>query len=422
MDAIAADDAARFLAQVEQRLADDDREFAAAYPAPRPRRQPVHTCYVPADRFGSGTVRSWGDQALELLAAHEDIAVAVAGRGGPDETGPLLERVRAKLRHEPIEDLRVDFEDGLVGCGEADEDRYATVAAVALAEVIGGEGAPARVGLRIRGLEPRTRARGLRTLTLFVRALAAATAVEALTVTLPKVTSVGQVEAIAEVAEELERLTGLAPGTLGLELQIETPQSVLGPHGVVLLPLLLRAGDGRVTGFHYGTYDYSSTSGVAALHQASDHPVADFAKRLMQLATADTGIEVSDGSSNILPVGGAADVEHAWSEHARLVRRALASALYQGWDLHPGQLVTRYLTTYAFYREGFAVAAGRLRAHRQGGDGPATVLDEPATARALASFLVRGVECGALAEDEVVTATGGDLDGLVALARTRAVG
>lgn len=415
--------AARLLAQVEERLAADDREFAAAYPDPHPRRQPVHTCYVPADRFDSTTTRRWGEQALELLAAHEDIAVAAAGRGAPDEVGSVLERVRAKLRHEPIEDLRVDFEDGLVGCSETDEDHYASATAAALADVIGGDRAPSRVGIRIRALEPRTRSRGLRTLMIVVGGLAEAGRLSGLTVTLPKVTSVAQVDALAEIAEDLEGLVGLAAGAIRIELQIETPQSVLGPDGTVLLPRLLRAGGGRVTGLHYGTYDYSSISGVAAPYQASDHPVADFAKRLMQLAAADTGIEVSDGSSNIVPVGGVAEIERAWSEHARLVRRALEGALYQGWDLHPGHLVTRYLATYSFYRDGFVMAAERLRVHlRANGVESGPVQDEPATARALALFLMRGVECGALDETEVVSATGSGLADLATLASSRAVG
>jgi hypothetical protein len=113
---------------------------------------------------------------------------------------------------------------------------------------------------------------------------------------------------------------------------------------------------------------------------------------------------VSDGSTNVLPVGDGAAVRAAWRLHARLVRRSLERAFYQGWDMHPGHLVTRYAATYAFYRDGFPVAADRLRAYL--GSVDSGVLDEPATAQAMASLLVRGLQCGALDEEEVTGRAG----------------
>jgi hypothetical protein len=124
----------------------------------------------------------------------------------------------------------------------------------------------------------------------------------------------------------------------------------------------------------------------------------------MQAAAAGTGVRLSDGSTNLLPVGDPAQVRAGWENHLRLVRRSLERGFYQGWDLHPAQLVTRFAATFAFYREGFESAAGRLRDY-VGRTGSA-VLDEPATARALADFLLRGLDCGALGADEVTAATG----------------
>jgi hypothetical protein len=115
------------------------------------------------------------------------------------------------------------------------------------------------------------------------------------------------------------------------------------------------------------------------------------------------------------------------------VRRSLERGFPQGWDLHAHQLPTRFLATYAYYREGYAAASGRLRAYLEhaaaggvGGSGAAAgaagpVLDEPATARALAGFVLRGVRCGAISADEVVADTGLGEAGLVALAHPRAV-
>jgi hypothetical protein len=162
----------------------------------------------------------------------------------------------------------------------------------------------------------------------------------------------------------------------------------------------------RLTGLHYGTYDYSAALGIAAAYQASDHPAADFAKQVMQVAVAGTGAHAVDGSTNVLPVGPTEHVHYAWQLHSRLVRRALARGFYQGWDLHPAQLVTRYAATYAFFRAALPAAADRLVAYLDRTAGG--VMDEPATARALAGVLLRGLDCGALDDAEVRSAGGLD--------------
>jgi hypothetical protein len=168
---------------------------------------------------------------------------------------------------------------------------------------------------------------------------------------------------------------------------------------------------------HYGTYDYSAACGIAAAYQSMEHPVADHAKAVMQLAAAGTGVLISDGSTNILPVGDRAGVHRGWALHARLVRRSLERGYYQGWDLHPAQLPTRFAATYAFYREGLDSAAARLRAYV--GDGDSAYLDEPATAVALAGFVLRGLECGAVDDAELVEQVGIDRSALAMLARRR---
>jgi citrate lyase beta subunit len=156
---------------------------------------------------------------------------------------------------------------------------------------------------------------------------------------------------------------------------------------------MIQAAAGRCAGLHYGTYDYSAAVGVAAAYQSMEHPVADHAKAVMQVAAAGTGVRLSDGSTNVLPVGDREAVRAAWDLHARLVRRSLERGFYQGWDLHPAQLPTRYAATYAFFQDGLAAAQQRLHAYL--GRRASGVLDEPATARALAGFLLRGLDCGA---------------------------
>ena len=367
------------------------------YPGEWPQRQPVHTCYVPADAVVPGLAAAWGSAALEALDEHglPDLGL------DPALVEDALPRVRAKLATEPVEDLRVDAEDGYRGTADHEDDDVLRAAAVVAADIAAGT-APPSIGIRGKSLEAPTRRRGVRSLDLFLGTLGADGTRRAV-VTLPKVTDVDQVRAYLTVLDELENAHGVA---LDLELQIETPQAVLGPDGTAALARMVHIAGPRLIGLHYGTYDYSASLGIAAAHQASDHPAADFAKQLMQVAVAGTGAHPVDGSTNVLPVGDTGQVHAAWQLHARLVRRALERGFYQGWDLHPAQLVTRYTATYAFFRAALPAAVGRLAAYLE--RTTAGVLDEPATARALATVVLRGVDCGAVDEAEIVAAGGPD--------------
>jgi citrate lyase beta subunit len=394
-------------------LVDVDAQLLAAYPGDSGARQPVHTVYVPADRFTAGLPGEWGALALAALDAHLPDATALAEVLTVTESlaAQVLPRVRAKLTSEPIEDLRIDFEDGYGPHPDADEDAAARTAADALAAT-----RLAFSGIRFKSLEPATRRRGIHTLDLFLGTLLDTSSLPpGFVVTLPKVTHVGQVVAFAEVCTALEQAHRLAPGKLRFEIQIETPQAILAADGTAAVARMVHSGDGRVVGLHYGTYDYSAACGVASPYQSLDHAVADHAKAVMQLAAAGTGVRLSDGSTNVLPVGAAADILAAWRVHARLVTRSLERAYFQGWDLHPLQLVTRYAATYAFYRDGMPAACDRLRAYLD--RATSGVLDEPATAKGMAALLVRGLQCGALEEAEVTERSGVDVSQLEALYR-----
>ena len=398
--------------ELDNRLADADRALREGYPGERAGRQPVHTVYVPADRYSEDLVPRWGAAALASLDADPEGFRAVLGQGG---TG-LEERVRAKLASEPVEDLRIDFEDGYGDRPDDQEDEAARSAARALSSSLGrGEAAPFH-GIRFKSFEAPTRRRGLRTLALFLEELASAGALPpGFVVTLPKVTSVEQVEAMVVAASRFEEMLGLAAGSLQFEIQVETPQAVLGPDGTALVARMVHAAAGRCTGLHYGTYDYSASCGIAAQFQSMEHPVADYAKAVMQAAAAGTGVRLSDGSTNVLPVGEPEAVRAGWALHHRLVRRSLERGYYQGWDLHPAQLPTRYAAVFAFYRDGLAQAADRLRRYVERTD--SGFLDEPATARALADFILRGVDCGAVGAAEAQALSGVDAAGLAVLAR-----
>ncbi|MDU0314040.1 aldolase/citrate lyase family protein [Phycicoccus sp. M110.8] len=411
-------DATDLTRELDERLVGADSALAQGFPGERPDRQPVHTVYAPASRYDAGLVPRWGEEALAVLDEHGGDAQAYAALLGiaPDLAEDVVGRVRAKLAAEPVEDLRIDFEDGYGSPADDVEDAAVDASAAALLESVrGGTAAPFH-GIRFKSFEAPTRARGVRTLARFVEAVAEDGALpDGFVVTLPKVTSVEQVEAMVVACDRIESGLGLRSRTIRFEIQVETPQAILGPDGTALVARMVHAAAGRCTGLHYGTYDYSASLGVAAAYQSMEHPAADHAKAVMQVAAAGTGVRLSDGSTNILPIGSREAVHAGWALHARLVRRSLERGYYQGWDLHPAQLPSRYAATYAFYRQGLPAAAERLRNYV--GQVDSGVMDEPATARALADFVVRGLDCGATDDPEVKELTGIDRHRLDVLAK-----
>ena len=389
--------------ELDQLLAVADAELETSYAGSWARRQPVHTAYVPAHRFAPDTVLQWGAQAAaavqEFLPGLDEFAAATClDRGLAAAVRPL---VLTKLARQPIEDLRIDFEDGYGARGDDTEDAHARAAARSLSDLLRHDSAPPFVGLRCKSLEKDTRRRATRTLQAFLSTLMAndRPLPPGFVITLPKVTSAAQVSAMAVLCERLEQaFSARQPAGLAFEIQVEMPQVILGADGAATIAKCVHAAPRRLIGLHYGTYDYSAALGIAGPYQSMEHPAADLAKQIMQVAVAGTGVRLSDGSTNVLPVGGRDEIIGAWQLHSRLVRRSLERGFYQGWDLHPAQLVSRYAATYAFFREGFGAAAGRLRTCAERS---ASGQEEPATIRALADFLSRAIECGAIEENEL---------------------
>jgi citrate lyase beta subunit len=383
------------VAALAHRLSEVDTARAARYPGDAGGRQPVHTCYVPADAVTPDLPAEWGAAALAALRAHAPGPHAFAEvLGLPVELAePVHEKVIAKLGREPVEDLRIDFEDGYGLRAEEVEDDDA----VRCAGLAGGFAVP-WVGIRFKSFDTTELfERGIRTLDLFVTALGAVP--PGFVLTFPKVTAVEQVTALCELLDVLEERLELAAGTLRFEIQIETTQSIVDSSGAFAIPTFLGASQGRVSGLHFGTYDYTAACGLSATDQHLAHAACDFARNVMQVSAAGTGVRLSDGSTNILPVGDREDVHEGWRTHFGLVLRSLSHGFYQGWDLHPAQLVTRYAANYAFHLGNAAANARRLRAYVAKAD--EGVLDEPATAQALAMSMRRALDCGALSAADV---------------------
>lgn len=381
----------RGLTRIESILAPVDAQLSACYPDTATDDQAVHTVCVSGADAHVGTPDEWGDAALSLLQTHRGAVTELCS----DDT---MERVAAVLARQPIVDLRIDFEDGYGWRSDASEDRHARAAGRTLHALTSGENrGPRWCGIRPKGLSPHERRRAMRTLELVLDGAGGVPA--GFVFTVPKLRAAEQVRAVVVMCEELERAHGLADRSLSFELQIESPQAVIGANGTVTLARAIHEADGRCSGMHYGTYDYSAACGIASQHQSLEHPVADHAKALMLVAAAQTGIRVSDGSTQVVPEGSPAEIDDALARHFRLVTRSLQRGYYQGWDMHPGHLVSRWSAVFRFYRAALGAAAPRLQ-HYLDGRGRA-VVDEPATAQALASVVLRGLACGAFAENDI---------------------
>ncbi|MFY9527936.1 MAG: hypothetical protein WAR24_03405 [Candidatus Acidiferrales bacterium] len=451
-------------------LKEAHKAFALRYPGPNNQRQPVHTVYGGAHLFHADTARRLGDKALlalEEFAPNFAIFAKAIGLPGsqdlpdsPEEAERLEKyiesdpetfrkesksawlaltvygRVREKLRREPVEDFRIDFEDGYGNRPDAEEDGHAAAAAAQVAEGMNVGSLPPFIGMRIKPFNEELRERSIRTLDIFLTELASRTHEKLpknFYVTLPKVTLPDEVSVLADLLSRLEPELDQKPGTLRMELMIETPQSILNERGESNLPALVAAARGRCVAAHFGTYDYTAGCNITAEHQTMTHPACDFAREMMQVALAGTGVWLSDGATNILPVAphraakgeaplttsqfaeNCAAVHRAWKLQFEHIRHSLVNAFYQGWDLHPAQLPTRYAAVYSFFLEGLEAASERLKNFIDKA-AQATlvgeVFDDAATGQGLLNYFLRAINCGAIAAEEALPLTGLTLEEL----------
>jgi hypothetical protein len=408
--------------RLRQRLHRANAATGAAYPGDSLGRQPVHTLYGGAHLFKADTARKIGEVAERSMTADApDAATLAQAMGIPRAIADTIyPRVAQKLRREPVEDFRIDFEDGYGNRPDREEDGHAEAAGKEVAAGMAKGTLPPFIGIRIKTFSDELFPRAARTMDIFLSALLAGSGGKlpsGFVVTLPKVTSVEQVKTLTELLQAFERGAGLADGTLRFEIMVETTQSLVGPGGECALPLLIHAGDGRCIGAHFGTYDYTASNEITAQYQAMSHPACDFARQMMKVALAGTGLMLSDGATNVMPVAPHREpnltaaqreenrrvVHHAWRLSADHIRQSLRMGFYQGWDLHPAQLVVRYATVYAFFHEGLDAAVRRLRGFMDK-TAQATLLgdifDDAATGQGLLNFFLRGVSCGAISPEE----------------------
>jgi hypothetical protein len=405
-------------------------DAVTAFPGESGERQPVHTVYGGAQIFRSDTARRLGDMArrsMEAYASDEHTLAAALGRDPDDPVmAAVYPRVVEKLEREPVEDLRIDFEDGFGIRPDAEEDAAAVGAADEVAAGMEAGTLPPFIGIRIKQLSRELRGRAIRTADVFLTRLVGRTGgalPERFHITLPKVVSTEQAAVFADLLDDLEHRLGLPEQSIRSELMIEITRSIFDEEGRVNVGRLVSAAGPRCVAAHFGTYDYTASCQVTAAHQGMTHPACDFARHVMQVALAGSGVWLSDGATNVMPVAihrgddltaseldaNRAAIHGAWHQHFDEIRHSLYHAFYQGWDLHPAQLVTRYAAVQSFFLEGMDAAAERLRNFVDQaaqatlvGD----VFDDAATGQGLLNFFARAVNSGAITEDDAAVRTG----------------
>ena len=418
-----------FLSPVMGRLESANTAYTEVYPGESGARQPVHTVYGGAQLFVSDRTVRLGNTARKVLDAYvsepSELLTILEPEVDKAFAERVYQRVKEKLEREPVEDFRIDFEDGYGNRPDAEEDGHAVKAAQEVAKGHREKTLSPFLGIRLKPFNEELKARSIRTLDLFITTLVKECGQDLpdpFFITLPKVTVAEQAGALATILSELEKSLGLPDKTFPVELMIETTPSIFDADGKVPLLEMVRATRGRCRGAHFGTYDYTANCNITAAYQDMMHPACDFAKDVMQVALAGTGIWISDGATNVLPVGphrgdltseqeaeNREVVHDAWRLHYRHARNSLRRAYYQGWDLHPAQLPTRYAAIYAFFLEGLDAAAERLKNFVEKaaqatlvGD----VFDDAATGQGLLNFFLKAINSGAITEEEAVSCTG----------------
>jgi citrate lyase beta subunit len=433
-------------------------KFQQTYPGDKPDRQAVHTVYGGANLFKSDTCIRMGEIALKnlqtyapdfitlgkvlKLEGHEDLPDSEKKAGklrkklenAKDEkrkkepgwlSFAVYNKIIQKLKTEPVEDFRIDFEDGFGNRPDGEEDETAVAAASELAKGMKNNTISPFIGIRIKPFTEDLKNRGVRTLDIFLTTLLEKTKGKLpnnFVVMLPKVTIPEQVTTLVKLFELIEKKNNLVPGTLKMETMVEATQIIMDDEGRNPLMKIIRSSEGRCIAAHFGTYDYTASCGITAKYQTMDHQVCDFAHHMTKVALGGTGIFLSDGATNVMPVAphrgdgvtekqleeNRQSVHNAWRIGYNHTMHSLINGFYQGWDLNPAQLPMRYAATYNFFLSSYDDAVFRLKTFVERaaistltGD----IFDDAATGQGLLNFFLKAMNCGAITEEEAL-ATG----------------
>ena len=445
-----------------KKLGKANLKFQKTYPGDKPDRQPVHTVYGGANLFKADTCKKMGEIALRNLQTYAPnfvvLAKAIHLQGHqqlPDDQNEIDQLVKQlqnrseeerkkypawlahavynkivqKLKTEAVEDFRIDFEDGFGNRPDDEEDATAVTAANELATGMKNKTISPFIGIRIKPFTEDLKHRGIRTLDIFLTTLLKQTKgklPENFVIMLPKVTIPEQVTTMVKFFEILEKENKLKKGTLKMETMVEATQIIMDDEGRNPLMKIIRASEGRCIAAHFGTYDYTASCGITAKYQTMSHPVCDFAHHMTKVALGGTGIFLSDGATNVMPIGphrgenltakqleeNQKAVHHAWRVGYNHSMHSLINGFYQGWDLNPAQLPMRYAATYNFFLSSYDDAVFRLKTFvERAAISTLTkdIFDDAATGQGLLNFFLKAMNCGAITEEEA-TVTGLTID------------
>ncbi len=400
-------------------LAQANQQYHQHFPGDREALQPTHTLYGGAQLYKATSTMKIGELSLKAFKKYAPDATVFAEvlnlPGDASLWQQIYQRVEQRLSRCAVEDFRIDFEDGYGNRPDAEEDATAKYAAEQLAEAVQNGTAAPFMGIRIKPFNEELKNRSARTLDIFISTLVQANGGQVpanFVVTLPKVLIPEQVTALVQLLDHIESELQLANGSIQIEVMVENTQALLSQEGLSHLPLIYKATAGRCRGAHFGTYDYTASFDITAAFQTMDHPSCDFALQMMKLAFAGTGVWLSNGATNIMPIGDTQTVHAAWKLSFEHINHSLEMGYYQGWDLHPAQIPIRYAASYTFFLTGLEQASLRLsnfidKAAQATLVGD--VFDDAATGQGLLNFFLRALNCGAITEDEI-KATGLSLD------------
>lgn len=435
-----------------------NKAFQKIYPGDKPDRQPVHTVYGGADLFTADAAQKMGQAALRTflnnapnfvefakaleLVGHDSlpnddasISTLIKKMDSASEADRKKEaawlsyttynKVINKLKTEALEDFRIDFEDGFGNRSWEEEDATAVQAATEVAKGMKANSLPPFIGIRIKPFTEDLKERGVRTMDIFLTTLSELTGGQLpdnFVVMLPKVTIPEQVAAMVKLLETIEANTKIPAGALKMEMMVETTQAVINKDGKNPLRSFVEASQGRMIATAFGTYDYTAACNITAKYQDMGHAVCDFAHHFMKVSLGATGIWLSDGATNVMPIGphrgdnltpaqiaeNKRVVQRSWKKAYDHTRYSLWKGLYQGWDLNPAQFPMRYAAVYSFFLESYEDAAKRLKAFvEKAARATLTddVFDDAATGQGLLNYFLRAMNCGAISAEDV-TATG----------------
>ncbi len=394
---------------MEDFLTKANQRFQSNYPGESTLKQPIHTLYLGAQHFNEQYLEGAGQEACRYFETYlpDPDAINSIFKLQLDalESQQLYRLVKERLASTPIEDFRIDFEDGFGDRSDDEEDQAAIACAKAVRLNMRQPFFPDFFGIRIRAFTEDLRDRSARTAMLFMEHLLEAEqgVPKNFTFTLTKISVEEHIVYGAKLLAEIEKRFQLTAGSLKAEFMVETTQALMDENGRCPLKSFIEAGEGRIRGVHFGTYDFTAANKLLPFEQMMDHPVCDHAHFVMKTALHDTGVWLSDGATNVLPFeldGGAKHgVVDSWRLSFKHICHSLKKGLYQGWDLHPGQLPVRYLAFYYIFRKGLKQAAIRLSKYEKNERG--TIADDAATAKVLRNFLLKGLHSGAFTKEEL---------------------